>query len=157
MLASDAARAPADGDRRSPQEVRLAGANNLLNSKTGDVCHHVPAPREWWHREAQAGGSGWSGQVPMWWLAMRPCPHCGLAPLDVPDEAPPAPPPPRKQVPRPTPAATIDAIVWAYRARGAAALREPVNVERLRRCDARARAEIDRRIEKLAARAMDDA
>ncbi len=44
---------------------------------------------------------------------------------------------------------TIEAILVAVRTRGLAALREPANLERLRRCDAQAQAEIDRRIDKL--------
>ena len=44
---------------------------------------------------------------------------------------------------------TIEAILVAVRSRGLAALREPPNLERLRRCDAKAQAEIDRRIDKL--------
>ena len=44
---------------------------------------------------------------------------------------------------------TIEAILVAVRTRGLAALREPANLERLRRCDAKAQAEIDRRIDKL--------
>jgi len=50
---------------------------------------------------------------------------------------------------RPTPQSTIDAIVHSVRERGPAALLEPVNIARLRACDAAARAEIDQRIIKL--------
>jgi hypothetical protein len=50
---------------------------------------------------------------------------------------------------RSTPDTTIEAIMCAVRARGIAALKSPVNRERLRRCDARARAEIDTRIAAL--------
>jgi hypothetical protein len=50
---------------------------------------------------------------------------------------------------RPTPKATIDAVVFAVRERGLAALKEPANLERLSRCDAAAKAEIERRITKL--------
>ena len=48
--------------------------------------------------------------------------------------------------PRRTTQSTIEAILVAVRTRGLAALREPANIERLRRCDAQARAEINRRI-----------
>ena len=51
--------------------------------------------------------------------------------------------------PRRTPQSTIEAILVAVRTRGLAALREQANLERLRRCDAKAQAEIDRRIDKL--------
>jgi hypothetical protein len=48
--------------------------------------------------------------------------------------------------PRRTSQSTIEAILVAIRTRGLAALREPANIERLKRCDAQARAEINRRI-----------
>jgi hypothetical protein len=48
-----------------------------------------------------------------------------------------------------TPRATIEAILHCVRERGLKALREPANVERLSRCDAAAKAEVDRRIAKL--------
>jgi hypothetical protein len=49
----------------------------------------------------------------------------------------------------PTPQATIEAIMHCIRTHGLAALKEPVNLERLSRCDAAAKAEIERRIAKL--------
>jgi hypothetical protein len=50
---------------------------------------------------------------------------------------------------RPTPQTTIEAIMYAVRTEGLAALNQPDILERLRRCDARARAEINSRIDKL--------
>jgi len=50
---------------------------------------------------------------------------------------------------RPTPQSTIEAIIFAVRSRGTDALREPANIERLRRCDEAALEQIDARIEKL--------
>jgi hypothetical protein len=50
---------------------------------------------------------------------------------------------------RPTPQSTIEAVMVAVRARGIGALREPDNLQRLRRCDAKAKAEINRRIDAL--------
>jgi hypothetical protein len=50
------------------------------------------------------------------------------------------------KVERRTPQVTVDAIVWTVSERGLAALDEPANVERLSRCDERARAEINIRI-----------
>jgi len=50
---------------------------------------------------------------------------------------------------RPTPKATIDAIMFAVRERGLAALKEPATAERLNSCDAAARAEIEQRLQKL--------
>jgi hypothetical protein len=52
---------------------------------------------------------------------------------------------------RPTPKVTIEALMWCVRERGLSALREPVNIERLTRCDAAAKAQIDERIAKLIA------
>jgi hypothetical protein len=53
--------------------------------------------------------------------------------------------------PRPTPQTTIEAVMWTVREGGLKALREPANQERLGRCDAAARAQINRRIEGLIA------
>jgi hypothetical protein len=50
---------------------------------------------------------------------------------------------------RPTPQATVEAVLEDVKERGVAALREPKNIERLTRCDAAAKAQIDRRIAKL--------
>jgi hypothetical protein len=50
---------------------------------------------------------------------------------------------------RPTPKVVVEAVMVAVRARGLAALKEPRIAERLERCDAAARAEINKRIEKL--------
>jgi hypothetical protein len=49
---------------------------------------------------------------------------------------------------RPTPEATIEAVKQAVRARGICALNEIQTQERLQRCDADARARLDRWIEK---------
>jgi hypothetical protein len=50
---------------------------------------------------------------------------------------------------RPTPKATIDAVVYCVRERGVSALKEPANLARLARCDAGARAEINRQVASL--------
>lgn len=50
---------------------------------------------------------------------------------------------------RPTPQVTIEAIMLDVRERGIAALKEPATAERLGRCDAAAKAEIERRVAKL--------
>jgi hypothetical protein len=52
---------------------------------------------------------------------------------------------------RPTPAVTIEAIWQAVRERGLDALNEPANQQRLKTCDAAARAELGRRIDSLKA------
>ncbi|MGZ5849898.1 MAG: hypothetical protein ACXWJ4_11810 [Methyloceanibacter sp.] len=50
---------------------------------------------------------------------------------------------------RPTPQATIEAVMHCVRERGLSALQEPATLERLSRCDAAALAQIDDRIVKL--------
>ena len=50
---------------------------------------------------------------------------------------------------RPTPQATVEAIMYCVHERGLAALKEPINQERLSRCDAGARQQINERIERL--------
>jgi hypothetical protein len=50
-----------------------------------------------------------------------------------------------------TPQTTIEAIMYTVRVRGAPALTEPANIERLSRCNAAARTEINRRIASLIA------
>jgi hypothetical protein len=52
---------------------------------------------------------------------------------------------------RPTPRTTVEAIMWCVRERGLPALKESENIERLLRCDAAAKAEINRRIAHLLA------
>jgi hypothetical protein len=50
---------------------------------------------------------------------------------------------------RTTPSVAVEAVMLKVRERGLAALKEPANIERLVRCDAAAKTEINRRIEKL--------
>jgi hypothetical protein len=57
---------------------------------------------------------------------------------------------------RATPQTTIDAILHCVHERGLAALKESANIERLSRCDAAARAQINRRIAKLKDRSDED-
>jgi hypothetical protein len=47
---------------------------------------------------------------------------------------------------RPTPKATIEAVMYAVQERGLAALKEPATAARLEHCDAAAKAEIEKRI-----------
>jgi len=51
--------------------------------------------------------------------------------------------------PRSTPQVIVEAIMYCVRERGPAALKEPKNIERLSRCDAAAKAQINRRIAQL--------
>jgi hypothetical protein len=53
---------------------------------------------------------------------------------------------------RPTPETTIEAILYGVRQRGIGALTEPDNIERLSRCDERARSDVNRRIAAITAR-----
>ena len=52
---------------------------------------------------------------------------------------------------RRTPRTTIEALMYTVRARGATALKEPANIERLSRCDSAAKDEINHRIAHLIA------
>jgi hypothetical protein len=53
--------------------------------------------------------------------------------------------------PRPTPQTTVEAVMYSVRERGTRALLEPANQERLKRCDAAARMQINQRIERMIA------
>ena len=57
--------------------------------------------------------------------------------------------PPYRPVRQPTPRSVVEAVLYCVRERGPAALREPKNVERLRRCDDQAKREINARVAKL--------
>jgi hypothetical protein len=50
---------------------------------------------------------------------------------------------------RPTPQVTVEAVMYAVREQGLAALHEPDTIERLRRCDEAARDQINERFAKL--------
>lgn len=52
-------------------------------------------------------------------------------------------------VDRPTPAVTVDAIIMTVRERGLVGLKDADTMERLSRCDDRARDEINERLAKL--------
>ena len=53
---------------------------------------------------------------------------------------------------RPTPQVTVEGILYSVRERGLGALKEPDNIERLSRCDAAARKQINQRIAKMGLR-----
>jgi hypothetical protein len=59
---------------------------------------------------------------------------------------------PPAYAPRPTPQVVVEAILLCVRERGLAALQEPANQERLLRCDAAARQQINDRIKRLGVR-----
>jgi hypothetical protein len=48
----------------------------------------------------------------------------------------------------PTSQATVEALMYCVRERGIQALKEPANIERLRRCDKAAKAQVNERIAK---------
>lgn len=48
-----------------------------------------------------------------------------------------------------TPEVTVEAVLYSIRTQGLAALKEPDVLERLNRCDTKAKAEINQRIERL--------
>jgi hypothetical protein len=57
--------------------------------------------------------------------------------------------PPSPGAPRPTPQTVVEAVLHCVRERGIVALHEPANLERLSRCDAAARQQINARIDKM--------
>ena len=58
-------------------------------------------------------------------------------------------PRPSRPPQRPTPDVVVEAVIESVRQNGLAALRTPANQDRLRRCDAAARREVNRRINKI--------
>jgi hypothetical protein len=132
--------------------------------------------RDWWQLEAVRLGSDWTGTMRLR-SSVAPivaCDTCGLTPCADPSFCHVCREADRRQarqwparIPknwdnmpidalwsvlndpkhRPTPQTTIEAMIHCVRERGVAALKEPNNIERLRRCDEGARTQIDRRIE----------
>jgi hypothetical protein len=125
----------------------------------------LPVPQEaealhdlaWWAAERESTGTDWHTLLLDTVRALRliaPCDVCECEPCPMPSfcrsareadakrarERPQV----RKPQPRPTPQATIEAIKQSVRDGGLAALKQPGNRERLSRCDAAARMEIDR-------------
>jgi hypothetical protein len=74
-------------------------------------------------------------------VSMLAADRCSLCQADEAQRQPPA-----RSQPRPTAQSTIDAIIHCVRERGLDALEEPANIERLLRCDAAAKEQINRRI-----------
>jgi hypothetical protein len=58
-------------------------------------------------------------------------------------------PKPARPPQRPTPHVVVEAVIESVRQNGLAALRTPANQDRLQRCDAAARQEVNRRINKI--------
>lgn len=113
--------------------------------------------REWWRREAARLGCDWNAVMELR-VSVAPltCGVCGAAPCANPsfcaacrlaDQQQPR--LAQREVHRPTPPTTVEAILYCVRARGQSALQEAANIERLGRCDAAALAQIDKRMAKI--------
>jgi hypothetical protein len=102
--------------------------------------------REWWRSEARHRGFDWEGLIA---LHLDVLERLELIEADVCDCARPKPKPQIKPKPRPTPQTTIEAVLYCVCERGAKALHEPENIERLRQCDATAIAQINTRMAKM--------
>jgi hypothetical protein len=132
-----------------PTRVTQRGVLALLNAAIMELLHDVGELR---------------AELEMLWAEIEPlqaasvyCETCGSSPCVNPSfcetcrrieqEQPRQ--PPSAHAPRPTPQAVVAALLHCVRERGIAALQEPINRERLARCDAVARQQINARIEKL--------
>jgi hypothetical protein len=149
------------------QPVKVSTAMTTLSVPTANSNRAIAAPplaqaerndeyflaklslrgRDWWRAEAERLHIDWSAVVDLALDIIRS--HCFESPFmracREDDEQRKADPPCRP-APRPTPQTTVEAILYCVRERGPAVLKEPGNIERLRRCDKAARAEIDRRM-----------
>jgi hypothetical protein len=150
MSAQDTKRAAPASTVRDPQVIdRLVGAIDTSPSTSGKTAATTTAhhDREWWRLEAHHLGSDWPSILNTYAAAVRgwrilhdvdqdeqpsACLTCGADHLLY-------------------ISSTIETIMCSVRARGVPALKEPANIERLSRCDAAARKEINRRIESLIA------
>lgn len=148
MSSQDTKRAAPAGTERDPQVIdRLVGAIDTSPSTSGKTAATTTAhhDREWWRLEARRVGSDWPSILKTYAVAVR-----GWRILHDVDQ---------DEQPSACLSAdhllcissTIETIMCAVRARGVPALKEPANIERLSRCDAAARKEINRRIESLIA------
>jgi hypothetical protein len=113
--------------------------------------------REWWRHEAARLGCDWNAVMELR-VSVAPltCGVCGAAPCTNPsfcaacrlaDQQQPR--LAQREVYRPTPQATVEAILHCVKARGLSALQEAANLERLGRCDAAVLAQIDKRMAKI--------
>jgi hypothetical protein len=152
MSPQDTKRAAPAGTVRDPQEIdRLVGAIDTPPSTSDETAATTTAhhDREWWRVEARRVGSDWPSILNTYAAAVRswrilhdvdqeeqpsPCLTCGADHLLCIN-----------------PNSTIEAIMCTVRARGVSASKEPANIERLSRCDAAARKEINMLIESLIA------
>jgi hypothetical protein len=133
-----------------PQIDRLGGAitNDHYSNPTATATPEYRS-RAWWQANACCFCSDWPAVVHLALDIIGANMEsdferaCRIAAEQHPIAAPP------KPRPRPTPQTTIEALLWSIRERGPAALHEPANIERLRRCDKAAVAEIDARMTKL--------
>jgi hypothetical protein len=151
MCSLEGARATPAAAECDPQVVdRLGGSINEAPTTAGTSTASLHRDREWWKAESARIGTNWQsiGQLALEIIgAMGETPFqsaCRVAGQNhQPRQRPPMP------VPRPTAQSTIEAVLHCVRERGLAALKEPANVERLRRCDAAAKRQINDRIAKM--------
>jgi len=143
---------PADGNSTivAPPLVTEPVHNNrlFLGREAGDdPDNHL---REWWQRKAEQGGFDLHAVTELCIdiIASRLFESPFMCACRLDDERR-KPVPPQKPTPRPTPAVVV--VLHTVRERGTEALKEASNVERLRQCDAAARAEINKRIAKMGA------
>jgi hypothetical protein len=150
MLTTNAARATPAATGRDPRGIDRAGGAINLTHNTPTLSIATFRDRAWWQDEACRLGSDWPAVVDLALDIIEStmfepgCERaCRLAEARLPPSA------PFKPEVRPTPQTTIEAIMWCVRERGLKALQEPANIERLRRCDKAAIAQIDARLRKL--------
>jgi hypothetical protein len=148
MTPIETQRGAAGHHRDAPQIDRLGGAIAINNAHFLEKTSL--RPRKWWAREAEANGSDWPGVIELALEIIRTTMlessferACHLAEQQARRDA------PKPPAPRPTPQTTIEAVWYCIRERGIAALKEPANHRRLQTFDAAARAELNRRIERL--------
>jgi hypothetical protein len=150
MSTQDTKRAAPAATVRDPQVIdRLVGAIDTSPSTSSETAATTTAhhDREWWRVEARRAGSDWPSILNTIAAAVR-----GWRILhDVDQEEQPSACLAFGADHLLCPSCTIEAIMCTVRARGVSALKEPANIERLSRCDAATRKEINRRIGSLIA------
>lgn len=149
MSAHDTKRvAPAD-TVRDPQVIdRLVGAIDTSPSTSGETAATTAAHhnRDWWRVEAGIVGSDWPSilntiaATVRAWRILHDVGQEEQSSACLTNDA-----------DHFHPSFIIETIMCTVRARGVSALKEPANIERLSRCDAAARKEINKQIGRLIA------
>ena len=152
MSAQDMERAASGATVRDPQVIDpLVGAIDTSPSTSGETAATTAAhhDREWWRVEARRMGSDWPSILNTYaaavraWRILHDVGQEEQSSACLTDGA--------DHLLCVNPSSTIETIMCTVRARGLSALKEHANIERLSRCDAAARKEINRRIESLIA------